>query len=167
MMPKKDDPEKFCAACDKPLVRKRIGGRLEDRAVFLRRKYCNRSCMARGQRKAKVQPETLHWRARRFRADKCETCGATENLALHHKDGNPNNNRKSNRMTLCGSCHTQWHWDHGRTINKPKRFCKVCGMPARKSKWCQKHYQRFRKYGSPYLTKIKVGASYQFVKDRG
>jgi len=167
MTVRKDDSGKCCAACGKPLLRRRIGRRLEDRAVFLRRKYCNRRCTARGQRKAKVQAETLHWRARRFRADKCEMCGATKKLSLHYKDGNPKNNRKSNRMTLCGSCHTRWHWEHGKTTPASERFCEVCGMPARKLQWCQKHYQRFRKYGSPCLTKRRAGASYALVEDRG
>jgi len=166
-MPKKDDPVKYCAACGRQLARKRINGRLEDLGVFLRRKYCNRRCMAKGQRKLIVKRATLHKRASRFRANKCENCPATTNLALHHIDGNPANNRKSNRMTLCGSCHTRWHWEHGKTTRKPKRFCEVCGMPARKSKWCQKHYQRFRKYGDPCLTKRKIGQSWQVVEDRG
>jgi len=166
-MPKKDDPEKFCAACGKPLIRKRFKGRLEDRSVFLRRKYCNLRCAGKDHRKVNVQRGTLHKRAARFRADKCERCGATEGLALHHKDGNPKNNRKSNRLTLCGSCHTRWHWEHGKTIPKVYTQCEVCEMPACKSRWCQKHYQRFCKYGNPCLTKKKIGGSWQLVEDCG
>ena len=166
-MPRKSDPEKSCAACAKPLVRKRIKGRLEDRAVFLRRRYCNRRCMARGQVKKDVTVSMLHKRAARFREARCRKCGATGNLALHHLDGNPKNNRKSNRMTLCGSCHSRWHWEHGKTIPKSDRRCVVCGLPARKLQWCQKHYQRSKKYGDPCLTKKKYGSSYRLVTDRG
>ena len=166
-MPRKADPKRYCTACGKRMERKRVNGRLEDRAVFLKRTYCNRHCMARGQRKRTVKPETLHHRARRFRKDRCEKCGATTNLALHHKDGNPKNNAPSNRMTLCGSCHTRWHWEHGKTTPKREGLCVVCGMPARKLEWCQKHYQRFRKYGDPYLTKKRSGSLWLLVKDRG
>jgi len=38
------DPVKFCKACGKPLTRKRYGDRLEDRQVFLHRKYCDLKC---------------------------------------------------------------------------------------------------------------------------
>lgn len=34
-----------------------------------------------------------------------------------------------------------------------------------KSGLCQKHYQRYRKYGSPLLTKIKDGSSFVLVED--
>ena len=36
---------------------------------------------------------------------KCETCGSTKNLMVHHKDGNRKNNSPSNHKTLCWSCH--------------------------------------------------------------
>ncbi len=166
-MPRKRDPEKCCSACGKPLARTRMNGRLEDRSVFLRRKYCNLRCAGRGHRKARVKRATLHKRASRFRADKCERCGATDVLSLHHIDRNPKNNRRSNRMTLCGSCHTRWHWEHGKTMPKHDRSCEVCGMPARKSRWCQKHYQRFRKHGDPCLTKKRHGRSWRLVRDPG
>ena len=36
---------------------------------------------------------------------KCERCGSTRNLMVHHKDGNRKNNAASNHETLCWSCH--------------------------------------------------------------
>lgn len=44
---------------------------------------------------------------------RCEICGITEwnsrplEFQLHHKDGHPNDNRKSNLMLLCPNCHSQ------------------------------------------------------------
>lgn len=36
---------------------------------------------------------------------KCQQCGSTKNLMVHHKDGNRKNNNPSNLETLCWSCH--------------------------------------------------------------
>lgn len=36
---------------------------------------------------------------------KCELCGSTRNLMVHHKDGNRKNNKPNNLQTLCWSCH--------------------------------------------------------------
>jgi 5-methylcytosine-specific restriction endonuclease McrA len=36
---------------------------------------------------------------------KCQSCGSTKNLMVHHKDGNRKNNDASNLKTLCWSCH--------------------------------------------------------------
>lgn len=36
---------------------------------------------------------------------KCQRCGSTKNLMVHHKDGNRKNNKPSNLETLCWSCH--------------------------------------------------------------
>jgi len=40
---------------------------------------------------------------------KCEICGSTENLELHHKDRNPKNNDPSNIQLLCRKCHRRIH----------------------------------------------------------
>jgi hypothetical protein len=42
-----------CAACGTLLRRKMFGRRLEDLTQFETRKYCNRACMAIGQRKSR------------------------------------------------------------------------------------------------------------------
>jgi len=36
----------------------------------------------------------------------CYTCGEKTNLQVHHIDFNHKNNHPSNRMLLCGRCHT-------------------------------------------------------------
>lgn len=164
-MPRKNDPEKKCAFCGKQLERKRINGRLEDRAVFLKRKYCNRTCMAQAMIQEEATLAALRKRAEQFRGDQCEMCGARESLAVHHLDQNPANNEPKNLMTLCGSCHTKWHWQHGKTPWKTRGTCKVCGMPAGKLGMCQKHYQHYRKYGDPCLTKKRRGSGYELVRE--
>ena len=159
-MPRKTDPEKTCAECGTSLTRKTINGRLEDRAVFLKRRYCDRLCMAQGQVKEQVTLAGLRARSGKLRGQVCETCGTTEKLNEHHIDLNPANNDPLNRMTLCASCHQHWHWQHGKTMPRRQSVCKICGEPARKLDMCQKHYQRFRKYGDPSLTKKRSGSQY-------
>lgn len=164
-MPRKADPIKNCAFCGKALHRKQINGRLEDRAVFLKRKYCDRTCMAHAFLQQDATLAALRQRAREFRGNQCEACGAQEGLQIHHKDSNPANNQSGNLMTLCGSCHMKWHWTHGKQPWKKQAACKICGMPARRLGMCQKHYQRYRKYGDPCLTKKKHGSGYELVRE--
>lgn len=167
-MPRKPEPEKYCPVCKARMIRKRMSGRLEDLAQFTRRKYCDRKCMAKGLTRKTVSKSMHHKRARKFIMDFCETCRTDENLAVHHIDNDPTNNERSNLMTLCGSCHTHWHWEHGKkAIPRSNHACRVCGQPARKLRMCQKHYQRFRKYGDPCLTKKWNGSSFQLTRDSG
>ena len=51
------EPEKYCACCGKPLHRKfyETSGRWEDWDAFLRRKYCDRSCTAKGVRSEQIK----------------------------------------------------------------------------------------------------------------
>ena len=163
--PKKIDPVKNCQFCGKQLMRKIINGRLEDRGIFLKRKYCNQDCMAKAFIKKNVEITTMHKRAQKYKKTSCQICGATTKLQVHHQDGNPMNNALDNLITLCGSCHLKWHWTHGKKNPKRQTVCKICGEPSRKLDMCQKHYQRFRKYGDPYLTKKKIGSKYELVQD--
>jgi len=63
---------------------------------------------------------------------KCVECGATEKLAVHHKDhtGQTENRNDdiNNLVTLCSVCHGK---KHGKPIIKPERHitakCSVCG----------------------------------------
>ncbi len=162
--PRKNDPVKHCAHCGRQLERKTFNGRLEDHGVFLRRKYCGEECASKGQRKANPTPGALRKRSAVFRKNKCQMCETGENLQVHHIDGNPENNEASNLMTLCASCHTTWHWQNGKQQYKRQSACKICGKPARKLDMCQKHYQRFKKYGDPYLTKRRRGLQYELVR---
>lgn len=39
----------------------------------------------------------------------CRTCGATENLTIHHIDHDHRNNTPDNLITLCKECHDNLH----------------------------------------------------------
>lgn len=105
----KQDPVRYCAACGSLMSRKRINGRLEDMGVFMRRRYCDRVCMAQGYVSDTAQPSALRARVRNHRGTNCESCGATTNLHAHHIDGNLQNDSAENIQTLCGSCHASHH----------------------------------------------------------
>lgn len=153
--PKKPDPIEHCAAC---------GKRMEDRAILLRRKYCNRVCMAQGQ--LSDSPSTTY--LRRFRRELCESCGSESQLGVHHPDQDRTNNSPENLRTLCSSCHTRWHWENGKKPWKQRiATCGICGKPAARSGLCATHRSRLRRHGSPYLVKKKIGSAWQLVEDRG
>jgi hypothetical protein len=42
---------------------------------------------------------------------KCQQCGTTSNLIVHHLDGNNRNNDVANLVTLCNPCHLGLHRD--------------------------------------------------------
>jgi hypothetical protein len=108
-MPQKPVPARFCRHCGKPLARKRINGRLEDRKVFLSRVYCDRVCMAFHMQKPIVTKAAYHWRARRMLGPACERCGGTDHLHAHHRNHDVTDNRKENIETICRDCHTKEH----------------------------------------------------------
>ena len=166
-MLRKENPIKHCIECGEPMERKRYNGTLESNHAFNRRKYCNLQCAGKNRMHKNPSIHAIRKRYAHLLGDVCETCGATEGLDLHHIDNNPANNKPSNRMTLCDSCHTKWHWENGKKPYKRQSACTVCGEPARKLDMCQKHYQRFRKYGSPYLTKKKCGLHFVLVEEPG
>lgn len=151
-MQRKMEEKKKCQTCKMELERKRFNGRLEDYTVYAKRQYCSLSC---ANTKQKITIKTYHQRARKFRKSQCEMCESKSNLHVHHKDKNPKNNDLSNLQTLCASCHLKYHWQNGHRKPKAVYHCKVCGNPAkgRVSMMCGKHYQRFRKYGNPLMTK--------------
>jgi len=85
-------------------------------------------------------------RARAFKKDRCENCGATSKLDMHHTDRNESNNDPANLKTLCHSCHTKRHIAEG---DGPKRkyirnHCKICGEPVHGKGLCEKHYYQRR-----------------------
>ena len=94
---------------------------------------------------------------------KCTRCGATENLAMHHKDGsgqtdNPNNDL-DNLETLCSSCHTLHHNPRLDTTPHVINNCLYCGKDIRVSvarvedergKFCDK------KCAAKYKTKMNT-----------
>lgn len=136
-MQPKPDPVKFCEFCGEQLHRKRFNGRLEDYGVFLRRRNCNMTC---GNSKKEVGKSAHHWRARKYMKDACEKCRATEDLHVHHDDGDYRNDDPSNLVTLCSSCHLRLHWREDRdkrvaairaAVQRPMRNCEVCDTEFR------------------------------------
>lgn len=143
--------EKYCKYCNKKLERKRYNGVLEDFTAFTKRKYCNRECMKKDYLKVGNFNQTYsnaHTTARKINElilhkNICEICGSKNNLDIHHKDGNWQNNSLDNLMCLCRSCHTKLE------RNKTKRICIICGEKHKGLGYCNKHYIRYKKYGNP------------------
>ena len=162
----KEDPIKRCKFCGKKMERKRINGRLEDRTIFLKRIYCDKKCMAKAFIKPIPTKTTVGKRYRHLRMKQCEICGSSRNLCLHHVDKNRKNNHTSNLMTLCNSCHTSWHHLQGDIIQKKKKPpCFVCGKPSYRLGMCCTHLTRYKKYGSPLLTKKQIGSSWHLCTE--
>jgi len=164
---RKPDPEKTCAYCGKRMQRNRYGETLEDMTRFLRRRFCGRVCMARAQEKQKLTLNGMRSRAKRLglKGTFCEKCGATEDLHLHHENENPFDNRPENLRTLCATCHQKLHRARERLVPKQPLACKVCGLPSRRLGMCPKHYQRYRLYGDPCLTKRRTKSGYELVRE--
>lgn len=141
--------EKYCLYCGKPLCRKRYNGRLEDFTVFTKRKFCDSDCMAK-YRLTNTDDgsswSSAHTTARKINdkiihGDKCEICGSSTNIDVHHIDFNWKNNSIDNLQVVCRSCHMK--------IHNPKGVCMVCGRPLKGLGYCDKHYQRYKKYSCP------------------
>ena len=146
----KDTPLRYCQYCGTKLERKEFShGRLEDMAVFFKRKYCNKICMRKDWLKNSKGNQT--YRSAHTTAQKinelilqktiCEVCGKTGKLDVHHIDGDYQNNETNNLKVLCRSCHSKEH--------KKKGKCVICGQPVKGHGYCNKHYLRYKKYGDP------------------
>jgi phage FluMu protein Com len=46
---------------------------------------------------------------RKVKRNKCEICGSTKHLCVHHIDHNRNNNNLLNLQTVCKRCHQEFH----------------------------------------------------------
>ena len=53
-----------------------------------------------------------------LKKDECEVCGYTENLELHHINGNHYDNRLENLQILCPNCHAKTDNFRGRNSTK-------------------------------------------------
>lgn len=120
-MPRKPDPLLMCKQCGATMRRKEINGRVEDLAVFRRRKYCDRRCMARAFIKIDPTLSALRVRAHKSVKRACDVCEATKHLGVHHLDEDVTNNAPENTPTLCNSCHQIWHWHFGKVRPSRKR----------------------------------------------
>ena len=135
--PRKDikQADRYCEYCGAKLERKRFNGRLEDFKVFNNRKFCNRECMRKGFLKTgegNQSYSTAHATARKInelilQKDSCELCGSTQNLDIHHIDGNWQNNNLDNLMCLCRSCHMSYE------CNKDKNELRVRKLTPRET----------------------------------
>lgn len=93
--------------------------------------------------------EAKHALARKIKpTGGCEICGSNRNVDVHHIDGDYKNNDPNNLQRVCRSCHNIIHRSAG--------VCKVCGKKVKGYGYCEKHYQRFKKYGNPYIVDGKV-----------
>lgn len=150
---------KTCAACGALMVPKLVGrgNERESPAIFQRRKYCDRACMAKAMHKPDEQLTRGHLnkkRAHQFLKASCESCGTEQRLSVHHEDRNWRNNDLLNVRTLCASCHTSLH--HSRGDISPQREkppCKYCGKPSYRSGLCNTCRGRIRRRGDPSMSR--------------
>ena len=152
---KKETPLKYCHHCKKKLERRKLKrGDYESWKSFEKKKYCNRECMKKAfKEKPKKRQKDLSIRYSRAKAQRllpmslCEVCQKKPSKDVHHKDENPLNNSLNNLMRVCRSCHLK--------IHRPKSICKVesCNTKMKGLGYCEKHYQRFKKYGNPLMVK--------------
>ena len=139
---------RFCAYCGKPMGRKRLpSGDLQSWLHYNKQKYCDRECMKAAFREKPKRGESwaiIHQYARmKLPSGCCEICGSDKNVDVHHKDGNPHNNDIMNLQRLCRSCHMKAH--------RAFKTCTICGKKVKGYGFCEKHYQRFKKYGNPLM----------------
>lgn len=147
----KKTPKNKCGFCNRVILRRiASNGYLESFAHYCCRKFCNRKCMAMDfdtRHRGGVDPSGSRRHARKVAGKgRCKNCGCDKNVDVHHKDFNFLNNRKSNLIRLCRSCHVK--------IHKPKGRCKVCKKPQKGLGYCKLHYTRFKKWGDPMKVKI-------------
>lgn len=161
MPKKKEDPLKHCKKCGSILERKRYNGVIEDRSRFLKREYCSPECCRAQRRENSSSISFARRQSRKHLKTECETCKTGEGLQIHHRDEDPFNNSPENLQTLCGACHTRWHWQNGKkpSIQKQSVGCKVCGKVEGRYHlgMCQKHYQRFKRHGNVNLVRRSTG----------
>lgn len=115
MPPIKQAPPRSCAWCGRMLERKRYNGRLEDFAVFQRRKFCDVLCMSqdfdsRASTASSPKAKTGNYHARKLvPKGECATCGKLNARDVHHLNGDRNDNDPSNLTRLCRGCHLRLH----------------------------------------------------------
>lgn len=114
---RKQDPEKYCSHCGIRLERKRFNGRMEDMAVFIRRKYCGMECARYAPHPGpKVTSYSQHRatiyrrNSRHIQKAECSRCGSSDRkLCIHHVNHDWRDNRPENLEVLCFSCHSKHH----------------------------------------------------------
>lgn len=161
----KEAPLRRCASCQARLVRKRFNGRLEDFGGFLKRRYCDRRCMATGYEK-EICNSKSHSRSKAHRKMKeaCEVCGLPA-LHVHHMDEDWSNNSDSNLQSLCASCHRLSHSPNFLGTPTRRKPCALCSAPRARDGLCNTHLTRLKRHGDPLLVKVRIGSSWVLVRD--
>lgn len=160
----KPTPKRSCEACGAQMERKRFGKRLEDFSRFMARKYCDQACMAKAMEKdACASLSQSRMKAARSAKTKCEACGATHDLQVHHQDENPRNNDPSNLRTLCRSCHRRAHSPNFTATGEQRAHCAHCSKPSIKKGLCATHLSRLKRHGHPLAKKQKIGSEWILV----
>ncbi len=128
-----------------------------------KRRFCSNGCVAEKLRQQhrvfKVEPDGTDIRQARRRAQKLlpsgdcvtSTCN-NKGTDVHHKNGNPLDNRERNIERLCRSCHTKLHPKHNAHMK-----CRICGKSAIARELCHTHYKRWQIHGDPLLVTDKWG----------
>ena len=132
---------KRCQTCGVTITRKRFSsGRLESVSAFSKRRFCSLSC-ANSVNKGGVSQTRCHVVARKHIKERCEVCGSSQNLHVHHCDENWRNNSLENLQTLCASCHKLWHVRQKKAgVNPVGRM--DLSAPTWKGTWETDHSQR-------------------------
>lgn len=68
-----------------------------------------------------------HLRLDGFSLEKCELCGSTKSIHVHHINGNIYDNSLSNLMIVCSKCHAKFHNWGQKPYARQKITCKNCG----------------------------------------
>jgi hypothetical protein len=148
----KPTPEKYCETCTVRLVRRRMpNGDLEDLPHFNLRRFCSLTCFGKSLEKDRSTGNwsTAHSMARRkMPPGPCARCGKPDAIDVHHRNGDPQDNRLSNLERICRSCHNREH--------KQRASCTVCGLPAKGHGYCNVHYIRWKKHGDPLAIKTPI-----------
>ena len=114
-----------------------------------------------------------------IKKSKCEICGYTENLELHHINGNHYDNRLENLQILCPNCHAKTNNYKGRNSSKnttPENLSKK----SSRYHWCickncnkefySDRIDKIRKFCSrecytEYLKKLQVGKATESLQE--
>ena len=158
-----------CVHCGSELVQKRFSsGVLESPSMLVRRKFCNRICMAQHMKK-EICSSLSHSRmkAAKTAANACEICGMTNDLQVHHVDKNPRNNVPSNLRTLCRSCHARCHSPNFTETGELRNPCVYCNKPSMKRGPCYTHLSRFKRFGHPLAKKKKTASGWVLMLHDG
>ncbi|KXB06025.1 hypothetical protein AKJ53_01490 [candidate division MSBL1 archaeon SCGC-AAA382F02] len=87
---------------------------------------------------------------------RCSKCGSSENLEVHHKDGDFRNNDEDNLATVCKSCHEDRHKKESSPKKKPSSkkpltprekgsfaTCPTCGKRLANEKAVKRHIENW------------------------